>query len=71
MIAKEGFFIAFCKEGFFTIVCQKDESPPLHPTEKEQSMVMDQKAMTNSPSPLLGNGVEDESAPFHPTEKDK
>ena len=34
------------------------KSAPRQPTEKEQSMVMDHKAMTNSPSPSL-----------HPTEK--
>ena len=32
----------------------KDESPPLHPTEKEKSMVMDQVAMAKPPLFITG-----------------
>ena len=34
----------------------EDESPPLHLTEKEKRMVMDQIAMANSPSVSWGWG---------------
>ena len=57
----------------------EDESAPLHPTQKEKRIVMDQIAMANSLSPhcghgllfLNGRGVEGESAPFHSTEKEQ
>ena len=49
----------------------EDEPPPLHPKEKDKSMVMDHKVMANSPFSLLGIGVEDVSPPLHLTEKDQ
>ena len=53
----------------------EDEPTPFRPTQKEQSIVMDQIVMANFPSPhcdhgllrfLNGRGVEDESAPPPP-----
>ena len=49
----------------------EDEPPPLHPKEKDKSMVMDHKVMANSPFSLLGIGEEDTSPTLQPNEKEQ